>query len=85
MRWSFEGVTSPYEPSEMDAYDCTEEGPDGYLDLTLMFDVQEVADLVLDIDDMEDGAVVRLGLTGSLLEAEEYCFGRHVVVTLKKK
>jgi hypothetical protein len=85
LRWSWEDVTSPYTPSELDAYDCTEAGPDGYLDLTLKFDVREVADLVHEIDDMEDGAVVRLGLTGSLQDVEEYFFGEDVVVVVKKR
>lgn len=85
LRWSYEDVTLPHEPSELDAYDCTEAGPDGYLDLTLTFDVLEVADLVLDIDDMEDGAVVKLGLTGSLQDVEQYFFGKDAVVMLKKR
>jgi hypothetical protein len=84
LRWSCEDVTSPYVPSAMDAYDRTEAGPDGIVGLTLKFDTQEVAADVLDIDEMEDGAVVKLGLTGSLQDVEEYFFGKDVVVIVKK-
>lgn len=84
-RWCYEDVTLPHEPSELDAYDCTEAGPDRYLDLTLTCDVLEVADLVLDIDDMEDDAVEKLGLTGSLQVVERYFCGKDVVVMLQKR
>jgi hypothetical protein len=47
VRWAFEDVaTPPFEPSigdgEPDCFNCTEEGPDGFLDLTLKFETQEV-------------------------------------------
>jgi hypothetical protein len=47
VRWAFEDVaTPPFEPStgngEPDCFNCTEEGPDGFLDLTLKFEAQEV-------------------------------------------
>jgi hypothetical protein len=48
-----------------DAYDCNECGPDGYLDLTLKFDAQEV---IAALGDVNDGDVLLLQLTGKLKE-----------------
>jgi hypothetical protein len=44
LRTAFEDVTTPFEPfiGKMDKYDCTTEGPDGFIDLTLKFDIREV-------------------------------------------
>jgi hypothetical protein len=86
LRWDCEDVATPFEPFiGKEACDCcTEEGPDGYLDLTLKFDTQEI---VAALGDVEDGDCVVLHLTGNLME--EYdgtpILGEDVVVILKKK
>jgi hypothetical protein len=84
LRWALEDVATPYEPflGKMDAFDCTTEGPDGYLDLTLKFDKQE---LVAALGPVEDGDVLVLTLTGNLLEEfnGRAILGEDVVVILK--
>jgi hypothetical protein len=39
LRWAYEDVATPFDG---DLCDCTEAGPDGYMDLTLKFDTQEI-------------------------------------------
>jgi hypothetical protein len=82
LRWDLEDVATPFEPfvGKEDAYDCTEEGPDGYMDLTLKFDEQEV---VAALGDVSDGDVLVLQLTGDLVEGGSFV-GEDVVVILKK-
>ena len=85
LRWAMEDVATPYEPyiGKQDAYDCTEEGPDGFMDLTFKFKTQEV---VAALGDVSDGDVLVLELTGNL--REEYdgkpIEGEDVVVILEK-
>ena len=66
LRSSFEDVVAPYEPyvGKTDELDCTTEGPDGYLDLVLHFEAQEVAAAIAPVS---DGEVRTLLLTGELL------------------
>lgn len=71
-------MTAPIQ--EEDAFDCTEEGPDGYLDLTLKFKAQEV---VAALGVVNDGDVLLLQLTGDLLDGRAIA-GEDVVVILKK-
>jgi hypothetical protein len=86
MRWALEDVATPYEPyiGKEDCFDCTTEGPDGYLDLTLKFGMQEV---VAALGDVNDGDCLVLTLTGNLME--EYggiaIVGEDVVTILKKE
>ena len=65
LRWSYEDVATPFEG---ELCECDELGPDGYVDLTLKFDTQEVKD-TLDLDD-EDvaGNTIPLLVTGKLKE-----------------
>lgn len=68
LRWAIEDVATPYigeigDPLEKDQ--CSIEGPDGYLDLTLKFDKQQV---VAALGDLFDGEVLLLKLTGNLIE-----------------
>jgi hypothetical protein len=66
LRWAWEDVAAPFEPfiGKEDCFaDCNEEGPDGYPDLTLKFDAQEV---VAALGEVEDGDCLVLQLTGSL-------------------
>jgi hypothetical protein len=60
--------------------DCNDLGPDGFDDLTLKFDTQEVDEALRDIN---DGDVLVLELTGELNE-ETKIKGEDVVVILKK-
>ena len=64
IRWSWEDVATPYTADMGGGH---EEGPDGYLDLTLKFKIQEVID-TLDLDELNDGDVIMLIITGNLME-----------------
>jgi len=85
LRWALEDIAAPYEPflGKEDIYDCNEAGPDGFLDLTLKFKMQEV---VAALGEVNDGDVLVLHLTGNLLE--EYggtpIVGEDVVWILEK-
>lgn len=83
LRWGLEDVGTPYGRTPEDAYDCNDEGPDGWDDLTLKFDNQ---DIVAALGDVEDGEVLVLTLTGALLEefGGSEIQGQDVVVILKK-
>jgi len=85
LTWALEDVATPYEPclDKADAYDCTEAGPDGYLDLVLKFDAQEV---VAVLGDLNDGDVLVLHLSGILKEAYggTAIVGEDVVWIIKK-
>ena len=67
LRWALEDVATPYEPytGKADVHDCTEAGPDGFLDLAIKFDVQEV---MAALGEVSDGDVLVLHLTGNLKE-----------------
>ena len=86
LRWAYEDVATPFEPfiGKVDPYDCTTEGPDGFMDLTLKFKSQE---LVAAIGEVADGDVLVLTLTGALLEefGGTPIIGEDVIVILKKK
>ena len=64
LRWALEDVAAPYEPflGKEDIYDCNVAGPDGFLDLTLKFNVQEV---VTALGDLNDGDVLVLHVLAS--------------------
>ena len=64
IRSSVEDVSTPvFDPQ--DDCECNEEGSDGFDDLTLKFDTQEIVNALSDIS---DGDVVELTLTGELLD-----------------
>jgi len=67
LRWAMEDVATPYSGEEDGCYACTEEGPDGYMDLTLKFNSQEVVTM-LGLDQFNDGDCVMLTLKGNLKE-----------------
>ena len=80
LRWDWEDVATPYDGDLIDQYSCAEDGLDGYGDLTLKFDNQEV---VAALGDVNDGDVLTLTLTGftfSSIPIE----GQDIVVILKK-
>jgi uncharacterized repeat protein (TIGR01451 family) len=81
MRWSEEDVATPFEPftGKQDAYDCTTEGPDGYVDLTMKFKKQHIIDA---IGDVNDGDVLILIVSAELFDGTNI-EGEDVVVILK--
>jgi len=86
LRWAYDDVATPFEPyiGKVDPFDCTTDGPDGFMDLTLKFKSQE---LVTAIGAVADGDVLVLTLTGNLLEefGGTPIIGEDVIVILKKK
>lgn len=64
LRYGYEDVTTPVAPGG-EPCDCTEEGPDGYEDMTLKFRTQEI---VAALGDYEDGDVLELTLTAELMD-----------------
>ncbi|MBL7208953.1 MAG: hypothetical protein ISS52_02520 [Dehalococcoidia bacterium] len=85
LRWDLEDVATSFEPfiGKEGCSDCTEEGPDGYLDLTLKFSTQDVVDA---LGDVSDGDCLVLTLIGNLKEEFDGTpiVGEDVVVILKK-
>lgn len=85
LRWALEDVATPFSPfvGKKDAFDCTDEGADGFTDLTLKFDSQAIVGA---LGAVSDGDVLVLSLTGSL--KPEFggtpIVGEDVVVILKK-
>ncbi len=77
IRAEIEDVSRPAFRKQNDC-DCTEEGPDGYPDLTLKFDKQEIVEA---LGELEDRAVVKLELTSSAM-GEELPTGYDCVVIL---
>lgn len=62
IRWSYEDVATPFEGELCDCHDLY---GDGYIDLSVKFDTQEV---VLYLGDVNNGDVLTLTLTGNLKE-----------------
>jgi len=85
IRSAMEDVATPFMPvtGKEDALDCTDEGPDGIMDLTLKF---KMAEIVGAIGSVEDGDVLVLRLTGNLKEGfgGTPINGEDVVIILKK-
>ncbi len=63
LRSSYEDVATSV--SDSNDCNCTEEGPDGFLDLTLKFKTQRIVEAVGDVN---DGDVLTLELTGVLFD-----------------
>ena len=61
--------------------DCTTDGPDGWLDLTLKFDNQEI---VAALGAVEDGECLLLTLTGELFDGTPIDFVEDVIIIIKK-
>jgi len=82
LRSAVEDVATPFEPftGKTDALDCTDEGPDGFPDLTLKFDNPTVVAALGPVTDRE---VRVLKLTGNLMDGTPI-IGKDVVVILKK-
>ncbi|MFQ5803665.1 MAG: hypothetical protein ACE5JQ_12280 [Candidatus Methylomirabilales bacterium] len=70
LRSALEDVATPFDPftgKEDCSDDCTDKGPDGFLDLTLKFDTQAVLDAI-GVGPDDDRACLVLELTGNLKE-----------------
>lgn len=87
LRWDYEDVATPFGPpfvGKSDPFDCTDEGPDGFTDLTLKFDKKELVDAIeTEFGPLTDGQVVVLEITGELLDGRAL-LGEDVIVILKK-
>lgn len=64
LRWYLEDVSRPMDPGS-EVCECNEDTADGYMDLTLKFDNQE---MVAALGAVSDGDVLVLTLTGMLLD-----------------
>ena len=85
LRWSLEDVTTPFYPmtGKEDLNDCSIDGPDGRMDLTLVFDTQELSGV---LGDANHADVLVLKLQGALLEdfGATPIVGEDVIVILRK-
>jgi probable HAF family extracellular repeat protein len=63
LRSGYEDVAGPV--TDTNDCNCSEAGPDGYLDLTLKFETQEIVEA---IGDVNDGDILTLELTGVLFD-----------------
>ena len=64
----YEDVATPFEG---EACDCHEEGPDGYLDLSMKFKTDDVVAGLL-LNGLDPGALVELVVTGDLLDGTPF-------------
>lgn len=82
VRSSYEDVSSP-APDTEDECECTTEGPDGYLDLTLKFNAQDIVEA---LGEVNDGDELQLTLIGALAEVfgGTPIEGQDCVVIIKK-
>jgi len=83
LRWRLKDVATPFQPAvgKVDCReDCNNLGPDGFMDLTLKFDTQEV---VKALGEVEDRQCLTLQLRGKLLDGTAIV-GEDVVVIIKK-
>jgi len=86
-RSTLKDVATPFEPftGKTDALDCTDAGPDGYLDLTLKFDRPNIVEAIESAlgREVEDGEVLILTLEGVLFDGTPIV-GEDVVVIKKR-
>ena len=83
VRSDFEDVATPFYPLEdkpLDPYACTTEGPDGYLDLTLKFEQEEVTAMLGDVNHDE---VLKLVVEGELFDGTPI-IGEDIIQIIKK-
>ena len=82
VRWSIEDVSTPYMPyvgKKLSATSCNTLGPDGYADLTLKFNLQDIASLLAG---NAVGDVVKLSVTGKLLDGTDIV-GEDIIIIRK--
>jgi hypothetical protein len=86
LRWNYDDVATPFHPytEKTDPFDCTDEGSDGFTDLTLKFDKKELDEAIeAQFGPLEDGQVIVLQITGELVDGPAI-LGEDVVVILEK-
>lgn len=81
LRWSIEDVATLFDGNPLECDECTEEGPDGYDDLTLKFRIQEI---VAAIGEVVDRDCILLGLTGTLLDGTPFS-GADIIRIINRK
>jgi len=64
IRWNIEDVATPIE-DDAEECECNTKGPDGYLDLTLKFDHDEI---VAALGEVHDGDVISVEIEGELVD-----------------
>jgi len=79
VRSSYEDVATPVA-DEAEVCECTTAGPDGYLDLTLKFNVQEI---VTALGEVNDGDELELTLTGVLNDGKPI-EGKDCIIIISK-
>ena len=79
--WSYADVTTPVGAGA-DTCECNEEGPDGYLDMTLQFRSQAI---VAELGDVTDHEVRMLTLTGTSLAVGDFAVRDCVWILDKRK
>jgi hypothetical protein len=89
VRNEYEDVATPFYSffiGKQDKLDCTEAGADGYNDLTLKFDRQQLVEALEAGSSVADGDVITLQLNGNLLEefGGTPIVGEDVIVILNK-
>ena len=68
--WDYEDVATPME-EDAEPCECNELGSDGYTDMTLKFDTQEVVDAIMPVS---AGDEVSIEVTGELLDGTTFSF-----------
>jgi hypothetical protein len=78
LRWAYEDVATPFEG---ELCDCHELGPDGYMDMTLKFDTQEIVAALGAVTDGEYRPLTLEGeiFDGALLRGEDCVWIKHKV------
>jgi hypothetical protein len=79
IRSSYEDITTPV-PDDAEVCECTTERPDGYLDLTLKFNVQEIVAALGEVEDEEE---LELTLTG-VLNDDVPIEGKDCIIVISK-
>jgi hypothetical protein len=82
LRWALEDVAAPYLPLKdktLNKMSCNTLGPDGFVDLTLKFDLKAVSSL---LSSYPKGKVVKLHMTG-LLKDGTPIEGEDIVIIVK--
>ena len=70
VRYSYEDVATPVDP-DAELCECTEEGPDGYMDLSLKFATQDVVAAIAPFD---DGDYISVVVTATLYDGTVVTF-----------
>ncbi len=83
LRWDWEDVATPFghfTGKDDCMMDCNELGPDGLMDLTLKFDIQEIISALGDVENGECLILYLEGLNGD----GDVIYGEDVILIIKK-